>query len=395
MATIEKWQKQELTCESFPQTWRVMQEALADEVTPGLVAGFWLKSEPNHYWTVGMGKRRILPSPLPMTEETVFDIASVSKVFATATLAAALVDRGWLSWNTSLSSILPNYPYSEIQLDHLLSHTSGLTAWLPFWEKLREIFAPEPLYLIPIQKRQEKMRQLVYGIAPEFRPGEKVVYSDLSFLLLGFALEEVTQMPLDRAVQKFVWQPMGIRNAYYQRIYGSASQNLRESVAATENCSWRGGVLQGTVHDDNCWAMGGVGGHAGVFSTASELLYFSKVLLMKNFLSSECRRLFWKRVEHPSPCTRTLGWDTPSDVDSSVGRYFSKNSVGHLGYTGTSLWIDLEAELAVVLLTNRVHPSRENWKIKKFRPAFHEAIRLDLKSFLSQNKMDDKKNSIA
>lgn len=174
---------------------------------------------------------------------------------------------------------------------------------------------------------------------------------------------------------------MGVQDAFYARVDRSVEKGRLDLVAATEESVWRGGVLQGQVHDDNCWAMGGYGGHAGAFGSVQDVLHFSK-MLMGGFLSRETLNVTWTRVSRPLGCERTLGWDTPS-VGSSAGQCFSKNSVGHLGYTGTSLWIDLDAELAVCLLTNRVHPIRENEKIKTFRPRFHDAIRIDFERKLS------------
>jgi CubicO group peptidase (beta-lactamase class C family) len=315
-----------------------------------------------------------------MLPDTVFDIASVTKVFATATLTAALVDRGWLTWNTKLSAILPSYPWRSIEIEHLLSHTAGFPWWEPFWQRLRDQFAPRPLSEISVSTRQAYMRKWVMSCSPTVSPGERVEYSDVSFLLLGFALEEVTGMSLDEAVRRFVWKPMGLfdfsEGPYYQPTTGSAAR-MDEDVAATEFSSWHQTVLQGQVHDENCWAMGGYGGHAGAFARAQDLLRFSR-RLFEGFLSPSTLEKMWSRVQHPQGCERARGWDMVSASGSSAGKYFSTKSVGHLGFTGTSLWIDPVAKLAVTLLSNRVHPTRENIKIRAFRPLLHDAVREDL-----------------
>jgi CubicO group peptidase (beta-lactamase class C family) len=368
----------ELNREEFPRTWEVLDSGIQDGVTPGVVGGLWLKRYPNQIWLGACGSRRLIPSPQPMLPDTVFDLASLSKVFGTATLAAMLVDRGWLSWDTPVSSFFSDYPYKNIQIHHLLSHTAGLIWWEPLWQKIRDHFAPEPVYSVSISARQSLARKLILSSEPQSQPGEKAVYSDISFLLLGYVLEDLTQMPLDNAVQKFVWDPLGIRGAFFRRVKQPPDQSVLDYVAATEQCAWRGGVLQGQVHDDNCWAMGGYGGHTGAFGTARDVLHFARALMIGRALTDSTLKSVWTQVSCPPGCSRTLGWDTPSGEVSSAGRKFSPYSVGHLGFTGTSLWIDLEAELAVTLLTNRVHPSRENEKIRKFRPAFHEALRLDL-----------------
>jgi CubicO group peptidase (beta-lactamase class C family) len=367
----------ELSPSLFPRTCSLLTSAIEQEVAPGIVAGLWQKSNPTIISVTAVGKRRIFPSSLPMLPDTVFDLASISKVIATAALAANFVERGWLKWNTPVAAIFPEFKFKKIQVRHLLSHTAGYCAWVPLWEWMRQQFPFAPLSSIPIRVRQRAMREKVFSITPDVEVEEKALYSDISFLMLGFVLEEIAQMPLDQAVQKFVWKPMGIRGTFYRKVTRAPDEAIKDSVAATENSSWRGGVLQGQVHDDNCWAMGGYGGHAGVFGAARDVLYFSKKLL-EGFLSPSTLKAIWTRVPMPPGCDRTLGWDTPSGEQSSSGRLFSKNSVGHLGFTGTSLWIDPEAEIAVTLLSNRVHPSRDNIKIREFRPLFHDAIRMDL-----------------
>ncbi len=364
----------------FPNTWAVLEAGVSEGVAPGFVAGLWQRQAPDEISIAACGQRRILPTPQPMLAETVFDLASLTKVFATAPLAAALVDRGWLSWDTPVAALLPDYPFPNIEIRHLLSHTAGLVAWQPLWENLWKRYAPTSLLEISVQQRQQAMRELVYSVPVQAAPDEQCVYSDLSFLVLGFALEELTRLPLDEAVKKWVWSPMGIQGAKFHhthlRNFRPGMQGIREEYAATENCPHRGGVLQGQVHDDNCWAMGGFAGHAGAFGQARDVLQFVRELF-SGFLSPQTLDFMWTRVARPSGCERTPGWDTPSGI-SSAGTKFSGTTVGHLGFTGTSLWIDLEAELAVTLLSNRVHPSRENIKIREFRPKFHDAIRLDL-----------------
>jgi len=370
----------ELSESQFPRTSRAIQEALKEGVAPGFVAGIWQKSEPDVIRVAAAGNRRIIPTELPMAPDTVFDLASVSKVFATGALAAVLVDRGWLTWDAPVRAFFPEYEHANIQVRHLLAHTSGLPAWDPIWEKLQKgfkVFLEKPIYSIDIEKRQGMARDIVFAIEPEVAVETRALYSDLSFIILGFILEKITQMPLDRAVSKFVWEPMGILGAYYRRVNRSLLDSIDDSVAATEQCFWRGGILQGQVHDDNCLAMGGYAGHAGAFGTVRDVLHFSKKL-MERFLTPSTLKAIWTRVGNPHGCDRTLGWDTPSGENPSSSRRFSTYSVGHLGYTGTSLWIDPDVGLAVSLLSNRVHPSRENIKIRAFRPRFHEAIRLDL-----------------
>ena len=365
-----------MTDEEFPRALRALRSGILSGVAPGAVLGVWLKNEPDSLRVAALGDRRLIPLALPMEVDTVFDLASVSKVFATATLAGILVDRRWIRWDTTLRAIFPDYPHAEIEVRHLLAHTAGLPAWKPLWETLRGRFASRALYEISIEERQKAMRELVFAVEPEVCIDERAVYSDLSFLLLGFLLEEVTGMSLDRAVNHLVWEPLGVRRAFYRHVDRDVDSGRMDRVAATEDSAWRGGLLQGQVHDDNCWAMGGYAGHAGAFADVRDVLQFAR-RLFDGFLSRETLSAMWTRVAKPSGCERTLGWDTPSGPNPAA-KAFSASTVGHLGYTGTSLWIDPPAGIAVALLTNRVHPTRENDRIRALRPMVHEALRRDL-----------------
>ena len=257
-----------------------------------------------------------------------------------------------------------------------MSHTAGYPAWQPYWDRMRNSLSSETLFEIPISERQREMKKMIMSETLEVQPGKRALYSDISFLLLGFILEEVMKLPLDIAVKRTLWGPMGLINSSYARTSHSAGDaagfKMNQNVAPTEDCSWRKSVTKGQVHDDNCWAMGGYGGHAGAFGNLRDLLWFAREL-MGGFLSHEILKKMWTPVSQPPNCERTLGWDTPSQ-NSMTGKYFSPWSVGHWGFTGTSLWVDLEKQTAVVLLTNRVHPNRENIKIRKFRPMFHDTL---------------------
>lgn len=366
--------------ESFPHAKAVLEHGLRGGVFPGVVAGVWQRSQPD-FFSFGWGGSRRLHlkglSELPMERETIFDLASVTKVFGTTGLAMALIQRGWIQWDTPVGAILPEFRHTGITLKHLASHTSGLPAWFPFFEKLREVFLFDDLETIALEARQNAMRELVFGVDLERSPGTKVVYSDIGFLLLGFCLEEVTGLPLDRAVLRFLWQPMGLTNVSYVRTLEAAFRVRNDAVAATEDCPWRKAIIQGQVHDDNTWAMGGYAGHAGAFGNARSLLTFGQKLL-SGYFSPAVMRETWTRLSEPEGCDRTPGWDTPSGDTPAFGKVFSDASVGHLGFTGTSLWIDPVNGIVVTLLTNRVHPTRENQKITSFRGIFHEALARDL-----------------
>jgi serine-type D-Ala-D-Ala carboxypeptidase len=368
-----------LAANQFQRIFSVLNQGVTDRVAPGFVAGFWSRKEPEIYRSAHFGVRRWLPSEQPLSDDTIFDLASVTKIFGTSSMIADLVERGKLKWDTRVSDILKGYAFKEIRVRHLLSHTAGFIAWRPLWEELNVKFQPQFISEISVEARQSAMREIVLKIAPEVPVETRELYSDISFLLLGFVIEELTGLPLDRAITELLWRPMGIERAYYRHVTTKAglASDLNSAVAATEDSEWRGGILQGQVHDDNTWAMGGYAGHAGAFSDARDLLFFAKRLFEGHF-SFKIRDQMWTPVDWPQGCTRTLGWDTPSAENSMVGTKMSRRSVGHWGYTGTSLWFDPEREIAVVLLSNRVHPSRENMLIKELRPKFHDALIEDL-----------------
>ncbi len=375
--------------ESFPRARAILDAGLREGVFPGAVAGVWSGKDPDllHFGWGGERRSRVKGmTALAMERDTVFDLASVTKVFATGALAMALVERGWITWETPVAAILPGFRHAGVTIGDLAAHTSGLPAWFPFFDRMREAFQTDELERIAVDERQSVMREIVFAVDLERASRTKAVYSDIGFLLLGFCLEEVTDLPLDRAVERFLWRPMGLygdpahgktRGPFYVRTIEPAFRGRDESIAATEDCPWRRAILQGQVHDDNAWAMGGFAGHAGAFADARTLLRFGKKLI-DGYFSPPVLRQAWSRVPVPSGCERTLGWDTPSGDAPALGKFFSDRSVGHLGFTGTSFWIDPTNEIAVALLTNRVHPTRENTLIRPFRGRFHDALAKDL-----------------
>jgi CubicO group peptidase (beta-lactamase class C family) len=223
---------------------------------------------------------------------------------------------------------------------------------------------------------------LIQHERPEASPGQQVLYSDLDFMLLGAVIEKLSGMELDQYCLDNIFRPLGLQQTAFinlgKRRQGALPFPLGQ-VAPTERCPWRNRILCAEVHDDNAYAMGGVAGHAGLFSAIDDLNQLVNCLLAcyrgeHCFLPSALLREFWTRDETVSGSTWALGWDTPSLSHSSAGELFSAHSVGHLGFTGTSLWIDLERQLYVIILSNRVHPRRDNDKIKTFRPVLHNTI---------------------
>ncbi|MBM3225724.1 MAG: serine hydrolase, partial [Candidatus Tectomicrobia bacterium] len=220
-----------------------------------------------------------------------------------------------------------------------------------------------------------------------YTPGTQTVYSDLGFMILADLLERRYQQALDRLFLEQVAQPLGLHNTAYRPLCATplasalppAAAGANPGCAATENCPWRGRVLAGEVHDENAWAMGGVAGHAGLFATAADLWHFTQALLeaaagRSAWLPAALLQESWQRCSTSPGTTRALGWDTPTPGRSSSGDYFSASSIGHLGFTGCSIWIDRVRQITVILCTNRVHPSRHATGITRVRPAVHNLI---------------------
>ncbi|MEW6439454.1 MAG: serine hydrolase [bacterium] len=326
------------------------------------------------------GNRQRIPALRPMQRDTVFDLASLTKPVATALCTQLLWQQGGMDPDDRLERHLG--PLNDaakrgINIRHLLSHCSGLPAWRPFYQNF-----PEPGRGIDA----EAIIGRVLEEPLEALPGEKEIYSDLGFILLGRALEAVAGSPLDRLFEDRISRPLGLVQTGYRRLGKAPEQGAPGAdgnIAATELCPWRRRILVGEVHDENAYVMGGVSGHAGLFSTCADLDRIVREVFRGSRGSSELFhregvRTFLKRQDRLPGATWALGWDTPSLQHSAAGRYFSRNSFGHNGFTGTSLWMDLDRELAVVLLTNRVHPDRGNLAIRELRPQVHDAVMEEL-----------------
>ena len=304
-----------------------------------------------------------------MAPETIFDLASLTKPLATTLALMRLVQHNQIKLDDPLGRILSEFERTEkagIELKNLLYHNSGLPDYRPYYKALTAI---DP------ELRRSALRKLLVQ-EPLINPtGNAVCYSDLGFMILAWVIERVSNQRLDHFVADEIYQPLGLNDLFF------ISDNLtkaRGSFAATENCPWRNKILEGQVHDENAYVVGGIEGHAGLFGTAdnvhrllAELLSIYQGDTKSKIFYRALVQQFFKRLPGTD---KALGFDTPSPADSSCGRGFSKTSVGHLGFTGTSFWMDLERSVIVILLTNRVHPSRENEGIKKFRPEIHNAV---------------------
>jgi CubicO group peptidase (beta-lactamase class C family) len=311
-------------------------------------------------------------------ESSLFDLASLTKVLSTTTLIAIAEEKKLLSIEDPVQRYFPKFPGSQVRLSHLLYHASGLPDWLPLHnafhtENARGTFDPRKT---PAIARAEYERRILESWIPE-RFENTTTYSDLGFLLLGWALEKAASAPLDALFQEWLVHVTGLDSLQFLPT--------TPDVVPTENCPWRGHVLRGEVHDDNTFVLGGIAGHAGLFGNLRDVLELAKLwrdaLLDRApqpLIKTETAKRYWKRSPYPGS-VRSLGWDGITPGSSSSGRFFSTESTrGHLGFTGTSLWIDPEKDLIVTLLTNRVYPTRTNEKIKLFRPLFHDTLLAEL-----------------
>ena len=306
-----------------------------------------------------------------ITEKTFFDLASLSKPLATTLIMYSLLAQKSITLETSLSQVFKrDIPLDKraITVGRLLSHSSGLIGYKPFFKK----FIPA----IRCENKQ-KLFQYILHEPLKYEPGSGCLYSDIGFIMLGHIVEQVTGISLEKNFTERISIPAGVADEiFYTPIAGSRVDE--ECYASTENCPWRGRVMRAEVHDEHCWLMNGVSGHAGLFGTAGGVLSLCEAVLESRqgrndsfSWSAMVARGLQKQYPDQTWC---LGFDSPSPEGSSGGNALSLESVGHLGYSGTSFWIDPEKELIMVLLTNRVNPSRENTSIRQFRPYFHDTI---------------------
>lgn len=319
-----------------------------------------------------------------MTVDTCYDLASLTKVLATTTALVLLVQRGLLKLDDRVQQILEelrDLPIGTATVRHLLTHSSGLPGWRPYYERMAAREAAQPGF---VGSAAARTALLEYIAAEElvYERGTRSLYSDLGFMLLGQTVERLSGESLDEFCRGQIFTPLGASPlAYLPRGRTPAAAgfpDVRNAIAPTEEDSWRGRTLRGEVHDENAYALGGVAGHAGLFGTARAVLAVAQAWMdgrrkKSGLLAPDVVNLFTSNRQGVPNSSWALGWDTPS-VRSSSGTRFSPESFGHLGYTGTSLWIDPVKELEVVLLSNRVHPTRRNEQIRLFRPLIHDLI---------------------
>lgn len=347
----------ELNPELAPELDSIIAAAIADHAAPGVAVAV---SRNGHLaYLRGYGRLDWDSSAATVNDSSIYDMASLTKVVATTTALMMLEESGQLDIDRTVSSYLPELNSPEktgITVRQLLTHRGGFEAFAALWRTLRS----REQFLDSINKRP---------LANP--PGTKTVYSDWDFIILGLVVERITGATLDAFTAEHVFRPLGMNDTRFL-----PPAELKPRIAWTEVDSARGHI-HGDVHDPNAWAMGGVAGHAGLFSSARDLSVFCQMMLDGDahngvHLIKPTTIARWT-ARQGKESSRALGWDTPSP-NSSAGHYFSPRSFGHTGYTGTSIWVDPEKQLYVILLTNRVDPTSANQKQAPLRRAVADAV---------------------
>jgi serine-type D-Ala-D-Ala carboxypeptidase len=372
--------------------------AVEEGATPGLVV--LVAAQGQILFHEAFGARQLVPRRLPALPDTVYDVASLTKAVATTVLVMQEIGNGRLTLDTKVATLVTEFSSKRTEPDarqdeesgpkhdiedgvsqvardditvrRLLSHSSGLPAHRPFWKEA----ANSPAERLAIERLAAR-EPLAY------EPGTRAVYSDLGFILLGWLLERLTAARLDRLFQDRIARPLGLTATTFVNLADSEARARLlgdHTVAATQLSAERHGLVLGEVDDLNAFAMGGIAGHAGLFSTAGDLAAIANALIASyrgqsddGLVTRDVIRQFWSPSGVPGSTWR-LGWDGPAESGSQAGERLSRAAVGHLAFTGCSLWIDPLQEVVVVLLSNRVHPAvPTDDRFRRLRPALHDA----------------------
>lgn len=360
----------------FPAAASLVRNAIASGAFPA--ASIEVGHADGPIWRYSTGRLAYDHESAPVDEETIFDLASLTKVLATTSLIMRAVDDERVRLDDLVRKWIPEWKGVDretVTIADLLAHASGLTAYMPFFRDYTGRF---------------EFQHAIASMPLEYAPRTQSIYSDLGFILLGFILEDAApRNPAFRGVAGTMDPSRTLATQFHRLASFFTAEPLRFSpprvwrvrIAPTEIDPWRGRLLRGEVHDENTWALGGAAGHAGLFGTAAGVGAFARAALRTIrgeviLAKPETMRMFMGKVGTPGS-SRALGWDTMLPT-SSCGTQLSPTSIGHTGFTGTSLWIDWERDLYVVFLTNRVHPTRENEGIKQMRSQLHDAIAAEL-----------------
>ena len=351
------------------ETFDIVNSAISDSIFPG--AQLFVSKKNNILINKSFGNYTYQEDSKLVKNESIYDVASLTKVLSTTPVAMKLIQKKMLSLDFYLSDFYPEFKdgdKKDITVRHLLTHSSGLPGYKEYY-KIKNI------------NNKEDIIKDIVSLDLEYKPDEKMVYSDLGMILLYDIINKVSNSNLDKLSKRYFYNPLQMSSTFF-------NPNDKEIIVPTENDNYfRKKLLKGEVHDENAYILNGISGHAGLFSNASDIGKFSKfflnegVFLGRRYLKKNLIKDFTSKKNNPVKSDRALGWDTPSLNGSSAGDYFSKGSFGHLGFTGTSLWIDPKEEIIIVFLTNRVYPSREKKGIYKVRRKLHNSIMINIKEF--------------
>jgi serine-type D-Ala-D-Ala carboxypeptidase len=345
--------------EQFQRAFDVLRSGIDQHAFPGAAVAIAYQGKLIAHKAIG--KRTYGSCSRHVKLYTIYDLASLTKVVATTPACMILHDRGRFNLDQPLVDLLPSFAGNDprrrlVTLRMLLAHSSGLPAYVKLF--------------LTAHNEEELLRQALQ-VPLSTDPGTRAEYSDIGFILLGEVLKRITGEPLDKFYEREIFQPLEL-----MMRFNPPRHPYKAWSAPTENDrTFRHRLIRGEVNDENAFVMGGVAGHAGCFATALDVSVFAQCMLREGspLVKKETLEIFTRRQGLPPGTSRALGWDTPSQPSQS-GKYFSSRSYGHLGYTGTSLWIDPDRQLSVTLLTNRTWPDRGSQSIKQIRPAFHDAV---------------------
>ena len=348
----------------FVRAFALLREAIAAGAFPGCSLAVMHRG--HLVASAGLGHFTYEPQSPEVAAGTIFDLASLTKMVATTAMAMILYERGLLDLDLPLESVVREFAATDprrqdVTIRTLLAHTSGLPGYVRLFEQART---------------RDELVLAACRTPLEAAPGERTEYSDIGFIILGEALARLADEPLDSFCRREIFGPLAMASTCF-----NPPPALRPLIPPTEDDrAFRHRIIQGEVHDENAGVMGGVAGHAGLFASAPDLARFAHAILgclsrsgAKTIFLPETLRTFARPQAAQSGSPRALGFDLPS-APSQSGHHFSPGSLGHLGFTGTSLWLDPERELAIVLLTNRTWPDRSSQEIKRVRPRVHDAI---------------------
>jgi CubicO group peptidase (beta-lactamase class C family) len=343
----------------FAPAFALLKNAVAERVFPAASVAITHKGK--LVAQKAFGRFTYAPDAPETTSDSIFDLGSITKIVATTSMAMILYELGLLDLDMPAVALVPEFAAEnprnpEVTIRMLLAHSSGLPA-------------REKLFLEA--RNREELLAAAFATPLTADPGARTEYSDIGFIILGTALERLAEEPLDSFCRREVFGPLGMLHTAFR-----PPASWHDSIPPTvDDRAFRQRVIRGEVYDENASVMGGVASHAGLFATAGDLAIFANAMLEggRPIIRPETLAVFTRRETSPAGTSRALGWDTPSEPSQS-GKYFSEHSFGHLGYTGTSLWIDPESQLSVTLLTNRTWPDCANQAIKHLRPRFHDAV---------------------